>query len=64
MSPLLALVNYASLLAVVYFLAVAYRAGDWADGATALACIVFVRYGLVALLRWGARRKLESQSNE
>jgi hypothetical protein len=64
MSPVLALVNYASILLIIYFLVVAYREGDWADGATAFVYILFARFGLVALLRWRARKKLESISNE
>ena len=63
-SPLLALVNYASFLLIIYFIVDAYREGDWADGATAFVYILFFRYCLVALLRWRARKKLESISNE
>lgn len=64
MNPLLALVNYVSFVLVIYFSVAAYREREWVDAATAVIYILFLRYCVVALLRWRARKKLESIPSE
>lgn len=56
-SPLMAIVNYASLIAILITLGTSYTSDAIGDGVVGCFRILVVRYGIVSILRWQARRR-------